>query len=98
MVPRCAIQVTTLLVVVPCTVAENWSVPSVPIDGAAGEIFTELTVAVAVLMVTCAEADFVVSATLVAVTVAAPAVPGAVYSPDALIVPGEAFQVTEVFV
>ena len=39
-----------------------------------------------------------VSATLVAVTVAEPAVPGAVYSPDELIVPGEAFQVTEVFV
>ena len=50
------------------------------------------------LMVMLADADLVVSATLVAVTVAEPAVAGAVYSPAELIVPAEAFQVTDLLV
>jgi hypothetical protein len=47
--------------------------------------------------VTAAEADLVGSATLVAVTVNAPAELGAVYSPEVLTVPPVADQVTEVF-
>jgi hypothetical protein len=52
----------------------------------------------AALTVTVADADLVESATLVAVTVADPAFPGAVNSPAAEIDPLEAVQVTAVFV
>jgi hypothetical protein len=51
-----------------------------------------------VVTVTVAEADLVVSATLVAVTVAEPAAAGAVNRPAGVIVPDEAVQVTAVFV
>jgi len=44
-----------------------------------------------------AVADFVASAALVAVTVAVPAVEAAVKRPDALMVPDEVFQVTDLF-
>lgn len=47
--------------------------------------------------VTCAEADFVGSATLVAFTVNVPAVLGAVYRPEAEIAPPVAVQVTAEF-
>ena len=50
------------------------------------------------MTVTVADADFVVSATLVAVTVYVPAVAGAVYIPVLEIVPPVADQVTDVFV
>jgi hypothetical protein len=48
--------------------------------------------------VTLAESDLVASATLVAVTVSAPAFAGAVYRPPAVIVPRAAFHVTALFV
>src|SRR5882757_3205841 len=99
MEPRCAIQVTDLLVVLPCTLAENCNVPSVATEGEVGETLTELTGGVVeALTVTVAEADLVVSATLVAVMVAVPAEDGAVYFPAEVMVPDVAAQVTEVFV
>jgi hypothetical protein len=99
MEPRCAIQVTDLLVVLPCTLAENCRVPSVAIEGVLGETLTELTAGVDVaLMVTVAEADLVVSATLVAVMVAVPAADGPVNFPEEVMVPDVAAQVTEVSV
>src|SRR5215813_868113 len=61
--------------------------------GAAGVTETEFTTGAATVMV--AEADLVVSATLVAVIVAVPAVAAAVKRPLALIVPDEVFQVTD---
>ena len=54
---------------------------------------TEIEVTVGALTVTVAEADFVLSATLVAVTVTLPAVAGAVRRPAAEIVPAEADHV-----
>jgi hypothetical protein len=85
------------LLVVPCTLAENCTVPSVVTDGELGVILTALTGGVAAPMVTVPDPDLVVSATLVAVTVAVPAAAGAVYSPVELIVPGDAFQLTDLF-
>jgi hypothetical protein len=96
-VPLFAIHVTALLLVVPCTLAENCTVPSVVTDGELGVMLTALTGGVAAPMVTVPDPDLVVSATLVAVTVAVPAVAGAVYSPVELIVPGDAFQLTDLF-
>ena len=60
-----------------------------------GEIVMEVTVGV--LTVTAAEADFVLSATLVAVTVTLPAEAGAVRRPAAVIVPADVDQVTALF-
>ena len=48
--------------------------------------------------VTVADAALVVSAWLVAITVSLPPLDGAVYKPDALIVPNPAFHVTAVLV
>jgi hypothetical protein len=45
-------------------------------------------------IVTFAEADMLVSASLVAVIVSVPVFDGAVYAPDEVIVPSAAFQVT----
>lgn len=42
-----------------------------------------------------AELDLLGSASLVAVTVSVPALEGAVYSPDAVMLPRAAFQVTD---
>jgi hypothetical protein len=53
---------------------------------------------VAAVTVAVAEADFVLSATLVAVTVNVPVVLGAVYRPADETVPPLAFQLTAVFV
>jgi len=58
------------------TVAVNCCVPLVSIDAEVGEIVIETTGAV--LTVTVADADLVLSATLVAFTVKLPAVLGAV--------------------
>ena len=68
-------QVTAVLVE-PVTVAVNCCVPPVSIEAEVGEIVTETTEAA--LTVTVADADLVVSAALVAVTVYVPAVVGAV--------------------
>ena len=59
----------------PVTVAVNCWVPLVRIEAEVGEIVTATTGA---LTVTVAEADLVLSATLVAFTVKVPAVAGAV--------------------
>lgn len=58
---------------------------------------TEVTVGFVgvVVTVTTAEASLVGSATLVAVTVAVPGLAGAVKTPEGLMVPSEAFQVTD---
>jgi hypothetical protein len=74
-------------------------VPPVATEVLAGVTETEVTLgADPVVTVTVAEADLVVSATLVAVTVAEPAAAGAVNRPARVIVPDEAVQVTAVFV
>jgi hypothetical protein len=81
MLPKEAFQVTALSELVPCTLAVNCSVPPVAADVEAGDTVTEVTVGFggsAAVTVTVAEADFVGSATLVAVTVAVPALAGAV--------------------
>jgi hypothetical protein len=71
-------------------------VPPVITEAVAGETLTEFTTGA--LTVTEADADLVVSATLVAVTVSLPALAGAVYSPLDVIVPSVALQVTDLFV
>jgi|KBSMisStandDraft_5_1062788.scaffolds.fasta_scaffold1488991_1 hypothetical protein len=93
MVPSAAFQVTDLFVLVPLTVAVNCAVPPVANEVVAGETLTELMTGAATVMV--AEADFVASALLVAVTVAVPAVAAAVYAPLVVIVPADAFQLTD---
>ncbi len=80
----------------PVTVALNCCVPLVVKEADVGETDTA-TVAGAVT-VTVADADLVVSATLVAFTVYVPPVLGAVYKPLEEIVPPVAVQVTAVFV
>ena len=92
-VPPVAVQVTAVLVV-PLTVAVNCCVPPVVSEAVVGLIAT----ATGTVTVTVAEADFVVSATLVAVTVYVPAVAGAVYRPAVVIVPPVALHVTLVLV
>lgn len=94
--PEDADHVTDLSVTLPCTVAVSRSVAAVRIDPVAGVTVTELTVGA--LTVIVAEAVFVGSATLVAVTVAVPAVAPAVNSPAALTVPDDAVHVTVLFV
>jgi hypothetical protein len=90
-VPPVADQVTAVFVV-PVTVAVNCCVPPVSNEAEVGLIVTATAVTV-----TVAEADLVVSAALVAVTVYVPAVLGAVYRPLVLTVPPVADQVTAVF-
>ena len=75
-VPPVADQVTAVLLL-PVTVAVNCCVPPVCSDADVGLMLTAITGGGAVT-VTVAEADFVLSATLVAVTVRVPAVLGAV--------------------
>ena len=84
-VPAVAVQVTDLLVTVPVTVAESCSVAPVRMLPVLGE--TETPFATGAATVTVVVADFVVSATLVAVTVIFPAAAGAVRRPFAVIVP-----------
>ncbi len=74
--PAVADQVTAVFVE-PVTVAVNCCVPLVSIDAAVGLIETD-TGGGADVTVIVAEADFVLSAALVAVTVYVPAVAGAV--------------------
>jgi hypothetical protein len=90
------------LEVVPCTVAPKESVPLVIDDAVKGDTVTEVTPEPdgwpAAATVTVAVADFVGSATLVAVIVIVPPLAGAVKTPALVIVPVEAIQVTELFV
>lgn len=85
--PPDADHVTDLSATLPCTAAVNCCVASVRMLAVVGEIETPVTVGA--LTVTEAEADFDLSARLVAVTVTLPAVAGAVSTPAALIVPAE---------
>jgi hypothetical protein len=88
-------------------VAANGTVPPVTEDADVGEMLTAVTdglggmgdggAGVAVT-VTPADADFVGSALLVAVTIAVPALPGAVKTPEAVILPDDAFQATDLSV
>jgi hypothetical protein len=71
-------------------------VPLVTAIAGDGETVTELTTGVETITVDVP--DFVMSATLVAVTVSLSAVAGAVYKPADVIVPWAAFQVTDLFV
>lgn len=95
-VPALAFQLTDLLATVPSTVALNCCVAPMRMEGVAGDTETEFTTGAATVMV--AVADLVVSATLVAVTVAVPAVEDAVKRPELLMVPEEVFQVTDLLV
>jgi len=74
-VPPVADQVTAVLLL-PVTVAVNCCVAPVISEAVVGEIETETTTGT--VTVTVAAADLVGSATLVALTVKVPAVPGAV--------------------
>ena len=82
----------------PCTVALNGSVPPVTDDAVEGDTVTEVTWPEAAETVTVAVADFVGSATLVAIIVLVPPVAGAVKIPVLEIDPIEAVQVTALFV
>jgi hypothetical protein len=78
MVPNAAFQVTDLLAAVPEIAEANCKVPPGVVEVDAGETATEFTTGVGAETVTVAEADWVGSATLVALTVSVPAVDGAV--------------------
>ena len=80
-VPDEAFHVTDVFELLPLTLAVNWTVPLVIAEVDVGESVMELTAGFAgadAETVTVADADLVVSATLVAVTVAEPAAAGAV--------------------
>ena len=93
--PPVAVHVTAVFEL-PFTVAVNCCVVLVCRLAELGLIVIDTTGGVAVA-VTVAEAFFVVSAALVAVTVNVPAVAGAVYNPLAVMVPPVAVHVTPAF-
>ena len=101
MLPDEVFHVTVLSEVEPATVAVNESLPLIMDEAETGEIVTELTAGSggggvdAVVTVTTAEAEMVESAVLVAVIVAVPAVAGATYAPEEVIVPADAVQATD---
>ena len=74
--PSAAFQVTALFGFVPLTDAVNCAVPPVVSKAVPGETLTEVMTESTTVMV--AEADFVLSALLVAVTVSVPAFVGAI--------------------
>jgi hypothetical protein len=94
--PEDVLHVTDLFVTVPCTDAVSCSVPLVMTDAVDGETVTEFTTGTATVIV--ADAVFVVSATLVAVIVAVPALADAVNSPAELTEPEDVLHVTDLFV
>jgi hypothetical protein len=94
--PLAADHVTDLSATVPCTVAVNCCVASARMLMVLGD--TEMEVTVGAFTVTAAEADLVLSATLVAMTVTLPAAAGAVSKPALVIVPAEADHVTALLV
>ena len=79
---------------VPRTVAVNCRLLSIFTDVLVGEIVTPVTVGLGALTVIVADPALLGSATLVAVTIEVPAVAGAVYTPDAEMLPLEACHVT----
>jgi hypothetical protein len=95
MLPSEAFQVTDLSATVPCTAALNWFVSLVLDEAEPGEIVTELTTGGGEIVI-LAEADLLWSAVLVAVTMAVPGAAGAVYTPEDVMLPEEAFHVTDV--
>jgi hypothetical protein len=98
MLPADADHVTDLSAAVPTTVALNASFPPVVVAAEDGEMDTDVTVGAggaAAVTLTLTDADLVVSALLVAVIVAVPALFGAVYPPAALMLPIEADHVTD---
>jgi Na+-transporting NADH:ubiquinone oxidoreductase subunit NqrD len=103
--PLDARHVTALLVVDPVTLAVNVSVPPTVVDALAGDTFTAVTVGLggglfvgAALTVIVADPALLGSATLVAVTIEVPAVVGALYTPDAEMLPLDERHVTARFV
>ena len=96
MVPPVAVHVTAVFEL-PVTVPVNCRVALVCRLAEVGLIVIDTTGGAAVT-VTVAEAFFVVSAALVAVTVNVPADAGAVYKPPAVMVPPVAVHATAVFV
>jgi hypothetical protein len=94
--PSFAFQATDLFETVPLTVALKIAEPPVCTAAVAGETATEVTTGAAT--VTVEEADLVVSALLVAVTVTVPAVVGAVKTPAEVMLPAVAFQATDLSV
>ena len=90
-VPLVADQVTAVLEL-PLTAAVNCCDPPVERDAEPGEIVT----ATVAITATAAEADLLVSATLVAVTTKLPGFMGAAYVPLEEMFPPLAFQVTDV--
>jgi hypothetical protein len=100
-VPDEVFHVTDLLVELPCTVAVSCSVAPASIEAVDGAIDIEVTPGAeggAAVTFTVVDADFVGSATLVAVMTAEPAFAGAVNTPATEIVPFEVVQVTPVLV
>ena len=77
-VPEDVFQVTDLFAAVPCTVAVSCNVAPVATEPVVGDTEIEETAGAAAVTVTAADADFVGSATLVAVIVAVPVFAGAV--------------------
>ena len=75
----------------------NCCVPLISIEAEVGSIDTATTGAAVTVTVTVAEADLVLLASLVAVTVYVPVVVGAVYRPLDETVPPVADQVTALF-
>jgi hypothetical protein len=80
----------------PLTVAVNCWVA--PVCTAADDGLIETATLIGAVTVTVADADLLLSATLVPRTVYVPAVAGAVYSPPVEMVPAVALQVTAVLV
>jgi hypothetical protein len=72
-------------------------VPLMAAEVEAGETVRAVTAGLVdvVVTVTTAEADLVGSATLLAITVAVPGLAGAVYTPEAVMLPRDAVQVTD---
>jgi len=95
MVPPDAAQLTPVLLV-PVTLVANCTVAPVCTLARVGDI--EIETLVGATTVTVAEADLLASAALVALTVKVPGELGAVNSPDELMLPPLAVQVTAVFI
>lgn len=97
MVPSVADQVTDLSETVPWTLAVNCALAPVFTEVDVGDTEIDVTTGggAAVVTLTLADPDTDGLATLVAVTVSLPALAGAVYWPAEVIVPSNAFQVTD---
>ena len=95
-VPLTAFQLTDLSLTVPVIVAVNCIVCPASAEAGDGEMLTDVTTGG--VMVTIEDANLVLSALLVAVTVSVPERIGAVYRPAEVMVPLAAFHVTDLSV